>query len=78
MKTIKIKKIATLSSIVLLMLFSNPVFSQGLPNAGNDNVNDEVTTPEAPINQNIWLGLIGGCLLGAFFYVGKQKNALTR
>jgi len=80
MKTIQIKKIATLSSIIVLMLVSSPMFSQGIPdNTGvdNDNVNDQVAE-NAPIDQNIWLGLVGGCLIGAFFFAGKQKNALTK
>ena len=79
MKTIQIKKIATISSIIVLMLVSSPVFSQdpGLPGDAGVVTEDQVAE-NAPIDQNIWLGLVGGCLIGAFFFAGKQKNALTK
>lgn len=77
MKKIQLKKIATLTSIVVLMLVSSPMFSQINP-TGDGDTNDQVQEAAAPIDQNIWLGLVAGCLIGAFFFVGKQKNALTK
>ncbi len=74
MKTIKIKKITTVSIIAFLLLFNSPAFSQGLPGDGTDNVDDEA--PPAPIDQDIWLGLIVGFSIGAYFIVGKQRNTL--
>jgi hypothetical protein len=75
MKTLKLKKIATLTSIITIMLFSTPMFSAdpGLPEDIEPTTNDQV-----PIDQNIWLGLVVGCMIGAYFFVGKQKNALTK
>ncbi len=71
MKTIKLKNILTLTSILVIMLFSTPMFSQ-IDNPEED-VNDEVL----PIDQNIWTGIIVGCAIGAYFFIGKQKNALN-
>lgn len=73
MKTIKLKKILALSSLLLLMLASCPTFSQGLP--GGDDVNDEVTSP---IDQNLMAGLIGGCLIAGFFFLGKKRAIETK
>ena len=75
MKTIKLKKIASLSSLLLMLLVSSPSFSQGLPGAGEDDVNDEVTSP---IDQNLMAGLIGGCLIAGFFFLGKKKAIETK
>ena len=74
MKIIKLKKIFALSSLLLLMLASCPTFSQGLP-GGEDNVNDQVI---APIDQNLMAGLIGGCLIAGFFFLGKKKVFETK
>ncbi len=80
MKTLKLKKIITLTSL-LILLFSSPLYSQGLPGddpelPGDDpeftgNVDDQV-----PIDQDVWLGLIGGCLISAYFISRKQKKSL--
>ena len=72
MKTLKLKKIITLTSLIIL-LFSSPLYSQGLPGDDpefTDNVDDQV-----PIDQDVWLGLIGGCLISAYFISRKQKKA---
>ena len=76
MKTIKLKKILALSSLLLLMLASCPTFSQGptLP-GGSEDVNDEVTSP---IDQNLMAGLIGGCLIAGFFFLGKKRAIETK
>lgn len=72
MKTIKLKRVITLSSILLIMLFSNPMFSQlGLPE-DDYNVDDQVA---APIDQDIWLGLIGGCLISVYLMSRKLKDS---
>jgi hypothetical protein len=76
MKTLKLKKIATLTSIIIIMLFSTPMFSAGDPGLPEDI--EPTTNDQVPIDQNIWLGLVVGCMIGAYFFVGKQKNALTK
>jgi hypothetical protein len=54
------------------------MFSQTNP-TGSGDTNDEGEAPAAvPIDQNILLGLVVGCMIGAYFFVGKQKNALTK
>lgn len=73
MKTIKLKRVITLTSILLIMLFSNPMFSQlGFPADDSDDVDDEVATP---VDQDIWLGLIGGCLISVYFISRKDKKS---
>jgi len=54
------------------------MFSQGAPDnpdspgVEGNNVNDQV-----PIDQDIWLGVLGGCLIAAYF-VSKPKKVLTK
>ena len=74
MKTIKLNRVITITSVLLLILFSNPIFSQGFPADGSDDVNDEVPIA-SPIDQDIWLGLIGGCLISIYFISRKDKKS---
>ena len=73
MKTIKLNRIITITSVLLLILFSNPMFSQGLPEDEYD-VDDEVAIA-SPVDQDIWLGLIGGCLISVYFISRKDKKS---
>ncbi len=79
MKTLNLKKIATLSSILILMLVSSPMFSQGAPdNPNNPGVDSNNVNDQVPIDQDIWLGVLGGCLIGAYFFVKNKKSVMSK
>lgn len=75
MKALSIKKIITITSIFLIMICSSPAVAQGTPgdDDGGQNVNDQV-----PIDENIWLGLIGGCLISVYFISKNHKKTLVK
>lgn len=56
-------------TISFMLLNTSGAFAQ---TGFEEDVDDEVT-PAAPINENIYLGLIGGAFLGYFFLRRREK-----
>ena len=68
MKKIKFTKKIALITLCFTLLISSGAFAQ---TGFDDNVDDE--TPAAPINENIYFGLVAGTFLGYFLLRRREK-----
>jgi len=68
MRKTKFTKKITLITLCFTLLISSGAFAQ---TGFDDNVDDE--TPAAPINENIYLGLIAGAFLSYFLLRRREK-----
>ncbi len=64
----------TLFFFVVLLFSVGFIIAQGLPGSdeGGFNTNDTKVVP-APIDGQIWLGLIGGLAIGGYFLMKKRE-----
>lgn len=68
MKKIKFKK-QIIIALSFMLLNSSGAFAQ----SGFEEDVDDEAAPAAPINENIYLGLVGGVFLGYFLLRRKEE-----
>ncbi|WP_127846520.1 hypothetical protein [Psychroflexus aestuariivivens] len=54
--------------------YAQPGGLPGTPGDADDNTTD---VPEAPIDSQIWLGLIGGVAIGGYLLMKKHDNNIA-
>lgn len=69
MKKIKFTRYTSIIALSFMLLISSGAFAQ---TGFEEDVNDEAA-PAAPINENIYLGLVGGAFIGYFFLKRKER-----
>jgi hypothetical protein len=68
------KNIVT-AALLFLSVLLNPVQAQGDPGFGEEGDGDAALAPtNAPINENLTLGLLTGVLIAGYYFVYKRKE----